>query len=97
GTDPRRDVLVLVDALALWEVIRDGQEAIGPDVLLREPAAGDVPPQRTLQSESAHRPLFLREHRIPSRTRVVDPRRDRLGELIRLAVVEAIPEVGAVG
>ena len=43
------------------------------------------------------RPLLLHEERVPPGTRAVDPRRDRLGELVGHAVVQSVGEVLVVG
>ena len=39
------------------------------------------------------RPLLLHEHAVPGHARIVDPGGDRLGQLIRHAVIESVREV----
>ena len=90
--EPWRDVLVAVDAARFRNEQRRRQESRRPFLLRRKPAPGAIDAHGALQRQPAHRPLLLHEPRLPCRARVVHPRRNRLRELIRHAVVHAVRE-----
>ncbi len=97
GSHPRRDVLVAVDATSLGDDDRCRQKARRPFLLLRKPAPCEVEPYGALQRHAAAGPSVLREHGVPTHTCVVHPGRDRLRQLVRHAVVDAVADVLIVG
>src|SRR5205814_10217484 len=74
--DPRRDVLVAVDALRLGECDGRRQEPGRPQRLLGEPAMDGVEPECPLKGQPPDRPLLLTVEGGPGGARVVDPGRD---------------------
>ena len=67
-----------------------GRNRVGPDTLLEEVAPGVVVAQRALQGHPPARPLLLRVERGVADAVVAIERHQRLRELIRHAVVDAV-------
>ena len=97
NANPWGEVLVAVYPACLRDDDRRRKKSRWAFLLGGKPAARAIESQRTLQRDTSVGPLFLHEQAVPRVACIVHPWRDRLGELIGLAVVDAIRQVLVVG